>query len=578
MKRSLLVIFTVMVILLFPFTVDAAAGDVTINQSKTYILTADLTVEGNLYVKSEIDFNGYSVYVKGNVYASDDIWVTDGNLTVDGSLIQSSGVTFYKDGEVNVHGDVRMYATDSAGKPIKSDVLLASSVIGEGVAIVEGDIIIHSTLTNRFMGNIEAKGDVIMQMPDSETFYTINFLTISGTEKQTIELSSTIAPYQWSILNPKLEIGGYMNGMVEGDVTQMTLKDGRLKTRSLILLPGSEWIVSGDVHAEGSVDLCEDSSLIVAGEYVQEKGCLEIDYNAQFRVNDDLRLQSVNEKGEYGVGSGYMNFNNTYNDITIGKDLIINTTAENSINSADLIVGGDILQMSADKFTPNKVVLTPKDKHKISLNANSLIQTLELTDDRANCTFSPAKCWNKIIQLDGLIQFPEGHKLFEDGYWLKDAYQYFDYDGGKFLIAHGMVATHINGLAKDPKTANDWYYLANGQAQTQYTGFASYDGEWFYVTNGKLDTGINGYLKYNGGLFYIGAGRVMSEVNGLAKDPKTGKWYYVAGGQVQTQHTGLASYDGEWFYIEEGMLAEDFSGKVKYDGKYFNVVNGMVKG
>ena len=66
MKRSLLFILIAMVILLCPFTVDAAAGDVTINQFGLYTLTSDLTVNGDLYIQSVVDFNGYSVYVKGN--------------------------------------------------------------------------------------------------------------------------------------------------------------------------------------------------------------------------------------------------------------------------------------------------------------------------------------------------------------------------------------------------------------------------------------------------------------------------------------------------------------------------------
>lgn len=173
----------------------------------------------------------------------------------------------------------------------------------------------------------------------------------------------------------------------------------------------------------------------------------------------------------------------------------------------------------------------------------------------------------------------------EDGQWVyynegvvdKKKYGFVEYGGGKFLVANGTVATKKSGLAQDPKNTADWYFLSQGQVQTQYTGLAQYDGAWFYVSQGKLDTTMAGYVAYDTGLFFVGAGRIMTEVSGLSQDPVTGKWYYLAEGQAQTQYTGLVKYDGEWFYIKNGVLAEDYTGTVKYNGSKFKVVNGMVK-
>ena len=155
---------------------------------------------------------------------------------------------------------------------------------------------------------------------------------------------------------------------------------------------------------------------------------------------------------------------------------------------------------------------------------------------------------------------------------------FIDYDGGKFLIANGSVATEKSGLAQDPENTDIWYYLANGQAQLQYSGFAEYDGEWFILKDGVLDTTVNEVAEYDGGKFLFAAGRVVSEKIGLGQDPNVAEdWYYFAGGQAQIQYTGLAEYDGEWFYIFRGKLASDFTGSVEYNGESFNVVNGQVK-
>ena len=84
---------------------------------------------------------------------------------------------------------------------------------------------------------------------------------------------------------------------------------------------------------------------------------------------------------------------------------------------------------------------------------------------------------------------------------------YVEYDGGLFYVAAGRIMKEVNGLAKDPD-GPDWYYLAEGQAQIQYTGLAFYDGEWFYVVDGKLAADYTGNVEYDGAVFYVENGMV----------------------------------------------------------------------
>ena len=152
-----------------------------------------------------------------------------------------------------------------------------------------------------------------------------------------------------------------------------------------------------------------------------------------------------------------------------------------------------------------------------------------------------------------------------------------DYNGGKFLVDKGKIATGVSGVQLDPVREDAFWFLANGQVQFDYEGLTVYDGEWFYLKDGKVALDVIGYVSYDGGLFYVSVGRILRESSGLAKDPNGTAWYYLAEGQAQTQYTGLAQYDGEWFYVIEGRLAEDYTGPVEYDGATFNVVNGMVR-
>ena len=150
----------------------------------------------------------------------------------------------------------------------------------------------------------------------------------------------------------------------------------------------------------------------------------------------------------------------------------------------------------------------------------------------------------------------------------------WDSDNG-YYVSMGNVDTSVNGLIQDPDHPNDWYFLALGKVQSQYSGLAEYDGEWFYLEKGKLNTAKTGLVGYDGGRFMVAAGRILREVNGLIQEPDTGDWYYCAAGQV-ADYTGLALYDNAWFYVDNGKLDIGFTGDVEYDGAMFHVDHGMM--
>ena len=85
------------------------------------------------------------------------------------------------------------------------------------------------------------------------------------------------------------------------------------------------------------------------------------------------------------------------------------------------------------------------------------------------------------------------------------------YDGGKFIFSAGRLANEVNGLWLNPKDKK-WYFAANGQIQTQYTGVAMYDNEWFYIRKGILATDYNGTIQYNGATFRVRAGQLYEQV------------------------------------------------------------------
>ncbi len=208
-------------------------------------------------------------------------------------------------------------------------------------------------------------------------------------------------------------------------------------------------------------------------------------------------------------------------------------------------------------------------------NNNTDNNTNNNVDNNINNEVPDTSWMEKIEPAD--LRLEDGKWLYyKDGVFDSTKYAYVSFNGGIFLVANGVLASEMNGLAVDPNST-DWYYLAGGQVQAQETGLVMYDNAWFYVNAGRLDTTKAGCVAFDGSLFYVAAGQIKTDVNGLAHDPITNQWYFLSNGQVQTQYTGLAEYDGEWFYVENGALAENYTGNVSYDGAVFYVVNGMLK-
>ncbi len=576
MKRLMILVAMMAFVLLLPMNAEAANDlIIDLDDYTTYTLTENMTVD-NLEVYSKLDLNGYKLEVKGDVIAEANVRISSGTLIVAGDYIQKAEYLVINGGNLTVNGDFRVQDINENGEYVSSRGGFYGSYYDGGTITVEGDTyidVVHHDGCGMPTGTFVAKGDFIVE--NAYAFGEANkmvALEIAGKSKQKLSLVNDMYINNLVFTNQNVEISGIINAKLGSDATKITLDDGICEV-SFLDLNGYDMVIPGTVHAYGTVEV-RDGNLTVNKDYVQTKPCLNVS-TGKVIVKENLRLQGIDEEGNYICGSGGI-----YADkgglFVIGKDLIIDSTYMFTL-SGTIQIAGDIDKTSAGMFHPEHVVLNGASNQSITLLGKDGIGTLELMKERKYCTFTPEKCWNKIVQLEGIRNTPEGFKYYEDGNWADKAYKFVDYDGGKFLVANGFVATHINGLAQDPIYTDDWYFLSCGQAQTQYTGLAMYDNEWFYVEEGKLDIKMSGYVEYNGGLFYVGAGRYLSNVSGLAQDPNTGAWYFLANGQAQTQYTGLTEYDDKWFYVQKGILAEDYTGKVKYDGQYFNVVNGMVK-
>ena len=116
-------------------------------------------------------------------------------------------------------------------------------------------------------------------------------------------------------------------------------------------------------------------------------------------------------------------------------------------------------------------------------------------------------CANGQVQTQhkGLAEYDGEWFYVDNGKVAVDMNAFVKYDGGLFAVAAGRIVSEYSGLMQDPQNTKtgDWYFFANGQAQTQYTGLALYDGHWFYVQSGKFDPAYNGTVIYDGAEFTV---------------------------------------------------------------------------
>ncbi len=111
-------------------------------------------------------------------------------------------------------------------------------------------------------------------------------------------------------------------------------------------------------------------------------------------------------------------------------------------------------------------------------------------------------------QHKGLAEYDGEWFYIEKGKVAVEMNKFVEYDGGLFAVAAGRIVREYSGLMQDPN-GTDWYFLANGQVQKQYTGLAQYDGKWFYVEKGRLSKEYLTMVDYDGSQFCSEYGMIV---------------------------------------------------------------------
>ncbi len=155
---------------------------------------------------------------------------------------------------------------------------------------------------------------------------------------------------------------------------------------------------------------------------------------------------------------------------------------------------------------------------------------------------------------------------------------------GKWYVENGKVTFKKQGILKDEKGAlgstSNWYYVIESKVQTSFTGLSNFSNAngWWYIKSGKVDFSHNGVDKNCNGWWYVTGGKVQFGFTGLANYSNSNGWWYIKNGKVDFNHNGVDKNKNGWWYVTGGKVQFGYTGVGNYKNSngWWYIKNGKV--
>ncbi|MCR4764229.1 MAG: hypothetical protein K5696_11940, partial [Lachnospiraceae bacterium] len=307
-----------------PEPVDIALFNETIN--KSYTLTSNRTISGDLLISADVDLAGYTLTVTGNLqHTNGNIRFNNGTLSIDGDYIERS--TEVENGEYK----------DSWGK-------LYFENAGDSM-IVNGDFIAKSCVFGWLMaGKLEVKGDLTDYT--GNTIYadynteSTHVTTFSGTGKQVVDLKNDHCFHIIHTVNTNVQFKkiGFetmdQNVTLTGDVSDMPDK---------LDLNGKTLTVNGNVTKHGSSDLhLAKGTLHITGNFQHENGNIYYEEGSLKIDGSYIERSTEVENGSYKDSWGKLYFENEKDSMVVGGDFIAQSCTFGWLKAGTLECKGNV--------------------------------------------------------------------------------------------------------------------------------------------------------------------------------------------------------------------------------------------
>jgi hypothetical protein len=147
-------------------------------------------------------------------------------------------------------------------------------------------------------------------------------------------------------------------------------------------------------------------------------------------------------------------------------------------------------------------------------------------------------------------------------------------EDGRLRLYESDVPSTANGLTLVDEEQNDWYYLANGYVDQDFTGWANKFSRQWMIEDGKLVNDNDGLVDFEGETWAVSEGMLWTNWTGIWW--KDGTPYLLAAGQWQKTFSGIyPDNDGNLILVKDGIMdMEATSYTIK--GVEYPVVNGII--
>ena len=464
---------------------------------------ANLESEGNLDVKGGLKLCGN--------------YDLDGHkMSVEGDLLQPSGVLYINNGELNISGDYYIagsrkvekdgteYLTGSSAalRMIKeADIVRVKGDFLTYTSQAHGDYLVEGTIY--FGGNFTQKRNGNDYSFNTKTYAGSHRTVFNGNKKQIIKFESPQGSgfKNVTFANTNIELASGIRGFSLNEDINLTINTEEFGVYIFPLELNGHSLGAGKVNGketlkftDGTLDL-GGSKVLVDGDLLQAGGTLYID-GGELDVTGDYYLVSKRWMGDDGVtewknsSSGILEMVKEKDVVRVGENFLTYSTEEHSdqLTAGTLYIQGDFRQMGGPNTYCDKnfnttgthrVVFEGKKQQKIRFDAPSY-------SGFANVSFT-----NPDIILESGIR---GFDLNDDIKLTINTESFGVYSRSLKLNGHSVGTGKING--KEILKFTDGIFDLGG-SKVLVDGHLLQSGGTMYIDGGELDVTGDYYLAGN---------------------------------------------------------------------------------
>ncbi len=356
-----------------------------IKNNKYWALQQDEVIKGDfeLNISGELDLAGHTLKIKGDLYhISGKINVNGGTLIVNGNYhldnIQAgtSGdgrlILNQENDYVYVDGNMTVYSSWGVGDYWKNGILHLRGNLE--CCSMQDRVAFKLSANSKLKIILDGQGAQCIKIKGSEAFFTDIF--IEGNPSRQVEIqfeSKTASKYQYPMV---------IRNITNNVNAKLKLDEG-IRVEKIVLnedLDIGSRCMANNINLN-SYKLIVEEDLTLKNSLILDKGQVFVKGSMELSTATDIKMRQKEDL------------------LQIEKDLYINNCGSLTLESGQLMIGGNIKQKGTKAFITRedlKVILLGSQGQEITISGkNIILQCVILVNEEASYEFSEGVLWNK---------------------------------------------------------------------------------------------------------------------------------------------------------------------------------------